>query len=290
MRNKNFHISGTDEVRLEIDAVLPFHPKCYLVVWPCSMCSCRIYRLPADRFASSGIGVLQFNPRGHGKSEGNFSYEESFKDLKEICADLLMPDVPVVCLGHSGGTGALLKSGESIGFERYWLVSPVLDSRESIYYMYENSSINEFIEIITAFAADKEGVKEIIGKSDWLDPEFWSDRKLKDYLDSLSGGIGIGSILEAFFIPGYNSFAEFGRASDRLEIIYPLNDNWYPEKTVMHLASMHNVPVVRDLGGKDHYFTGAWQNIWNYIEKRLKSLYSPAGIDLKHGNSGFNLR
>ena len=290
MRNKNFHISGTDEVRLEIDAALPFNPKCYLVVWPCSMCSCRIYRLPVERFASSGIGVLQFNPRGHGNSGGSFSYEKSFADLEEICRDLFMPDVPVVCLGHSGGTGALLKAGEAISAERYWLVSPVLDSRESIIYMYENSSINEFIDIIANFAVEKEAVKKIIEKPDWLDPGLWADRKLKTCLDNLSGIIGIGSLLEAFFIPGYNSFDEFRKASDKLEIIYPLKDSWYPEKTVMHLADLHDVPVVRDLGGKDHYFTGAWQNIWNYIEKRLDSLYSPAGIGFKHGNLGFNLR
>lgn len=274
MKRENFYISGLDGVRIEINAVIPPDPICCVVVWPCSMCSFRIYRMPAERFASSGIGVLLFNPRAHGGSGGGFDYHGSFADLKAICNKFIAPGVPVVCLGHSGGAGALLRVGESIGCQRYWLVSPVLDSRESLFHMYDNSSIEEFTGLIAVMAREPELVIKTLGTAEWLDEKFWTGNSLKERLNDVSGQVEVGSLLEALFIPGFNVFQDFEKASGGIEIIYPDEDAWYPEETVMRLASMHDVPVIRDLGGKDHYFTGAWKNVWAYLEKRLVSLFT----------------
>lgn len=274
MKRESFYISDLDGARIEINAVIPPDPICCIVVWPCSMCSFRIYRMPAERFASSGIGVLEFNPRAHGGSGGDFDYHASFADLQAICNKFFISGVPVVCLGHSGGAGALLRVGESICCQRYWLVSPVLDSRESLFYMYENSSIDEFTGLIAALAREPGLVIDTLGTPEWLDEKFWTDNDLRARLDGISGQTNVGSLLEALFIPGFNVFDDFEKASGGIEIIYPARDEWYPEETVMRLASMHDVPVIRDLGGKDHYFTGAWKNVWAYLENRLVSLFT----------------
>lgn len=274
MNKKDSFISKKDGAMIEADISLPSNPICYLLIWPCSMCSCGMYKLPKERFASSGIATIQFNPRAHGKSAGSFNYEHSFEDLKHLCDELLNPGIPIACLGHSGGAGALLKAEERIGIDRLWLVSPVLDSRESIYFMYETGGSHEFTDLIASLAVNPDPVKKILETPDWIDSSIWNSKNLKKTLDDLSESMAIGSLLEAIFIPGYNAFDEFLKLSEKIEIIYPLKDSWYPESTVMRLAFSCNVPVIRDLGGKDHYFTGAWKNIWNYIEKRLVSLYS----------------
>lgn len=273
IRKKSF-VSSYDGTELEIDALIPDAPDNYLVIWPCSMFSYGIYKMPVEKFALNGTGVLQFNPRAHGNSGGRFSYEKSFNDLVEICKDLFKPGVPVNCLGHSGGACALLKIGGSINAGRFWLVSPVLDSRESLFFMYESGTIEEFINIILSISGDPDKVKRIIETTEWLKNEIWDKNGLKDLLDSYSKEIPIGSLLEAIFIPGHNSFKELGLYARSIEIIYPVKDTWYPERTVMGLAREHGVKIIRDLGGKDHYFTGAWKNVWNYIENRLVSLYS----------------
>ena len=70
-----------DNVKLKLFVENTENPKGLILVWPCTLGDVRMYKVPARQFAQKGYKTIQFNPRGHGNSQGQFDIDNSIKDL-----------------------------------------------------------------------------------------------------------------------------------------------------------------------------------------------------------------
>jgi pimeloyl-ACP methyl ester carboxylesterase len=231
-----------------------------------------MYRMPASEFVNSGISVIQFNPRGHAGSEGQFDLELCIRDLHEYLQSLNAGDIPVWFVGHSAGASAVLKYGtlyKSAG--RYILVSPVLDSIESYRYLYEKGKQSEANILISSLTSDRELMLSILENSKWMKREVWDKNLYRDKIDAVSGTLHIGTLMEKLFLEGYNAFHDLELHREETSMMLPLSDNWFPMTLTLSLASQFGIETETVNEAGDHYFTGAWKYAWRRILDKIST-------------------
>ncbi|BCS96226.1 hypothetical protein DSLASN_18580 [Desulfoluna limicola] len=252
-----------------IPANAPQSQGCF-VVWPCMGGDSRMYTMPVEQFAKNGWDVLLYNPRGHGNSTGYLSVETAADDLKTLLQHCNLSEVPLTAFGHSGGCAAWLKAADSgIAVKAFYFAAPVLDSRRSLFYMYEKGTIGEFVFVTSRLACDPEFFKQTLADTTWLEPEHWHDRNLETVLNGPNGAFPVGTFLKALFIPGIDSMPELAKRESDVTIFFPQQDNWYPHQTTMDASSGLLRTVVVD-DAKDHYFSCGWERVWEDVGKRLR--------------------
>jgi len=272
MNSRNNYISF-DSTEIEIMYAKASSQTGCLVIWPCTGGAYQMYHLPVEKFLHHGISVIQFNPRGHGGSAGQMDYGKSIKDLLLFLKEHHDDTIPLTFMGHSGGAGALLAAGSIYGkADKYILVSPVLDSRESLEYMYRLGTIMEFNNLLAEYASDRESVLKILENPQWMDTDLWQSKGYRSYLDGLSGDMLIGTFLEHLFINGFNAYDDLINFSDRTRILIAEDDNWYPLERTVNMARENSIPVSTVSGANDHYFTEAWGNVWEIVFDDLRCL------------------
>lgn len=166
-RSKNFKL----ENGMELDALIniPEKPRYCVVVWPCMGGAVQMYKMPVERFVEFGAACILYNPRGHGKSAGEMDIPNALADLKIILDRFIPAELPLLLIGHSAGANAVLQFGTRYRAPRsYLLVAPVLDSRESLFFMYRKKTIREFIDILCALADDDSVVRAVLADEQWL--------------------------------------------------------------------------------------------------------------------------
>lgn len=259
------HTTG-DGIKLEIVCERADHEKAILLVWPCTGGAFQMYRTPVSSFIYNNISVIQFNPPGHGRSEGQMNYEKAMQYFKEYIKQTIPASTPLIMTGHSGGAGAVLAgSPEGYCMKKYFLISPVVDARESLLYMYRHNTINEFNMLISANAVDRGKVLEILADSEWMDPAIWKKRNCREILDRSSGPLLIGYFLENLFIKGFNTIDELKKNADKCRILTAVLDNWYPLDSIKKLAEENGIKLSVIEKARDHYFTGAWKEVWPIV-------------------------
>lgn len=257
-------------IPLEIEFNAAENPRSCLVVWPCMGGSFRMYRVPLESFNRLGISVLLYNPRGHGESSGQATADQLIDDLEYCVNKNGLNEIPLVITGHSAGANLALKFGSRMNLiERFFLVAPVLDSCESLRYMYRRGTIHEFTSIIAQLAVDPAPVRAVLENEQWLDPVYWENEKIRQRLDNASGKFLVGTFLEKLFLPTHNAYDDLGRHGKKTTIILSTEDNWYPRQRVDGLCEKHGIRRQMIPAAGDHFFTGAWKDVWNFILAEL---------------------
>ena len=75
--------TASDGTQIDITEHIAPENRAVIVLWPCMTGNTAMYRLPVNSFGEAGISTVQFNPRGHGNSEGQFDLELCTRDLNE---------------------------------------------------------------------------------------------------------------------------------------------------------------------------------------------------------------
>jgi len=123
-----------DDIRLEVLGAVPGNSLACMVVWPCMGGAVQMYRVPVENFTDRGIACILYNPRGHGRSGGEMEIRSALSDLEEIIQTHIPSKTPLVIVGHSAGANACLQFAASYyPPEKFVLIAPVLDSRESLF-------------------------------------------------------------------------------------------------------------------------------------------------------------
>lgn len=256
----------SDGTRIDIRENFTAGHRALIVLWPCMTGSTAMYRLPVKEFNDAGISVVQFNPRGHARSEGQFDLELCLGDLHEYLRSLNTTDIPLWFAGHSAGASALLKYGTLYGSARsYILISPVLDSIESYRYLYENGNQGEANTIIASLTSGNRFILSLIENSQWMNREIWERNFYRERIDAESGKLLTGTFMQKLFIEGFNAFDDLKLHSASTSILLPLSDNWFPMTVTAELASQNGIKTETITEAGDHYFTGAWKHVWRRI-------------------------
>lgn len=258
--------TASDSTIIDIKADLVPHHRGVLVLWPCMTGSTAMYRLPVKEFNSAGISTVQFNPRGHGESGGQFDVELCVSDLHQYLETMKLHDTPVCMLGHSAGASCVLRYGTTYRpADRYILVSPVLDSIGSYRYLYDTGRQAEANLLISGLSADRDFMLHILENDEWMEPEVWQKQNYRENFDRISVKILLGTLMQKLFIEGYNTFRDLELLTDKISIILPVEDHWYPMDLTNSLAHKSRIPVETITEAKDHYFTGAWKHVWSRV-------------------------
>ncbi|MEE9910818.1 MAG: alpha/beta fold hydrolase [Deltaproteobacteria bacterium] len=253
---------------------MPQNPKACLIVWPCMGGAVQMYRTPVENFTDRGVACILYNPRGHGRSEGEMEIHAMTRDLNEIIQTHVPRATPLVIVGHSAGANACLQFGARFRPpDRFVLIAPVLDSRESLFSMYQRNTIAEFIDILCAYTQDDTLVRRVLADSQWLDADIWKSHGYRHLLDCVPARMHIGAFLENLFLPGHNAFRELAGFAAHTRIFMAAQDTWYPAATVRVLAGKHGIPLETIPQAQNHFFTGGWERVWAEV---LHSILPPA--------------
>ncbi len=261
-------------VQLEVLGAVPENAGACLIVWPCMGGAVQMYRVPVEKFTAGRCACILYNPRGHGRSGGQMEIETALSDLEEILQKHVSPEIPLVMVAHSAGANAGLQFGARVRPpEKFVLVAPVLDSRESLFSMYQRNTISEFIDILCANTEDGTLVRKVLADERWLDSEVWESQGLRQLLDDVPARLKVGTFLEKLFLPGHNAFEELAMLARRTRILVAPDDTWYPAATTGGLALWHSIPIETIAEAQNHFFTGAWEHVWADV---LRMVIPPA--------------
>ena len=119
--------------------------------------------------------------------------------------------------------------------------------------------------LISANAVDRGRVLEILADREWMDPAIWKKRNYREILDRSSGPLLIGYFLENLFIKGFNTIDELKKNADKCRILTAVLDNWYPLDSIKKLAEENGIKLSVIEKARDHYFTGAWKEVWPVV-------------------------
>lgn len=262
-----------DGVRLEILGAVPENAGACLIVWPCMGGAVQMYRVPVETFTSRGCACILYNPRGHGRSEGEMEIQAMSRDLDEIIRMYVPSKAPLVIVAHSAGANACLQfAARYRPPEQFILIAPVLDSRESLFSMYQRKTIAEFIDIVCTYAHNDSVVRRVLADEQWLNAGVWKSRGYRQMLDDVPARIHLGTFLENLFLPGHNAFAELERFAGRTRIFMTDNDTWYPGATVRGLADKYGIPIETMAEAQNHFFMGAWERVWTEVLRLIRPL------------------
>ncbi len=251
---------------MELDTLINIPEKlCYcIVVWPCMGGAVQMYKMPVKRFMESGAACILYNPCGHGKSAGEMDIPKAISDLKIILDRIIPAELPLLLVGHSAGANAVLQFGTRCRTScSYLLVAPVLDSRESLYFMYRKKTIREFVDILCTLAEDDSLVRTVLADDQWLEEDKWRKEGYREILNGVRSRVRIGTFLERLFIPGHNAYVELAENSSRCLILTAREDSWYPAETIRRLAAAHNILMKNIDEAQNHFFAGGWECVWD---------------------------
>ena len=262
----------SDGVQLEVLGSLPENARGCLIVWPCMGGAVQMYRVPVENFTARECTCILYNPRGHGRSEGELEIQSALNDLDEIIRTYVPLSTPLVIVGHSAGANACLQFGARYREPaKFVLVAPVLDSRESLFSMYQRKTISEFIDILCAYTQDDTLVRKVLTDEKWLDAGVWKSRDYRNLLDEVPSRIHVGTFLERLFLPGHNAFEELGKYAGKTQIFMAEQDTWYPAATTKGLARGYGIPVKTIVEAQNHFFTGGWERVWTEVLNSILS-------------------
>lgn len=249
-----------------------------MILLPCMGGNILAYRYPYSLWSKLGYNMFLFNPPGHGKSDGIFSFEESFRLLKEGIVQLEKErgKLPLIGIGHSGGGSGILKF-----FSQYpeyeisgiFLLSPILDTAESLHFLYQNSNINEFIN---SLKIKNVRIREVLGTNRWLDENVWDNEGLKEKLNAWASASGeiyadLGTFLENIFIPSRKFHQYMKQSSDRTVLFLPKQDIWYPMNDSIDAVERFGIRKRVIQTAENHFFRNGWQDVGKEITSFLES-------------------
>jgi pimeloyl-ACP methyl ester carboxylesterase len=238
----------------------------------------RRYKLPRKKVLEAGFHFLALNPRAHGKSTGMYDFPNTQKDLEgflEYCKfNLFSRDLPLFGLGHSGGGTALsIFAINSDCFSKIFLASPILDTRRSLFSLYEKNKIEEFIRVVSDPLRENSYIQELLQDPKWLDRDLWNAENLgarlnREYHLSPPPQNQIGAFLENLFIPGLRLetfWLSEPKTELKSEIFLPNQDHWFPKEITFQFAKERQIPVTEIWDAEDHFFRNGWSTLFECV-------------------------
>lgn len=243
-----------------------------ILVWPGMGVDVRMYRFPVGRFIAGGFSVVLYNPRSHGNAGGSPTREGFPRDIEAYLREAGLAPGSLTVIAHSAGCdGALRLSENAPVIEKFFFISPILNPRESICFMYSENSIDEFTVLLAARSSEPALVKDVLGDTRWLERNYWNSGGLRESLDSVSGEFLIGSFLEEYFVESFDASSLLSGRAGKCEILLPRHDSWFSTDRTRELAAKHGCRCATIETAGDHFFMRAWGDVWNYIERGVRS-------------------
>ncbi|BDA80339.1 hypothetical protein LPTSP3_g32690 [Leptospira kobayashii] len=265
--------------RLEILTSGSADPKKLLLIWPSTGGNARSFRLKESELASKDYAIIRYNPASHGNSDGTYDPQTAVKDIIQFLKSKDWMHLPTVGIGHSGGGAALLMMEDFVNFSSRYLLSPILDSRLSLFYLYEKGNIKQFLDLLMTDEKSSELKKETIlmqneqtlrtlGNSDWLAS---GDVDILDFpvLNSKIRFSSLSLFLRNLFLPGFAVNDSLGKVTKPVKIFLPTSDDWFPIFRTEEAAKLASVSTETIPSAKDHFFTGSWISVWTRIKSEI---------------------
>jgi len=241
-----------------------------LVLWPCGGGDATRYALDFPLLEQAGISVVCFNPGGHGRTPGPFSFEHSIEALAQVVEQL--PPGPRFGVGHSMGCYGLLRAFHRLQLHHLFWVSPIADSRRSLLFMYETGRIQSFIRLFQTPPEHAEVVQRILATPDWLDATDTLSATLRALEVPTTGAIqqpSFASFAREVFLPGYRLWPLANGLQEHMTAWIATDDRWYPLDELSRDLHDHGIPFQRFAPASDHLFTGAWHALSTDIVARI---------------------
>ena len=241
-----------------------------LVLWPCGGGDATQYSLDFPLLEQAGISVVCFNPGGHGRTPGPFSFEHSIEALAQVVEQL--PPGPRFGVGHSMGCYGLLRAFHRLRLQHLFWVSPIADSRRSLYFMYETGRIQSFIRLFQTPATHAAEVQRILSSPDWLEATDEFSLTLRALEVPTTGAIRLASFasfVREVFLPGYRLWPMANGLHHKISAWLATDDRWYPLDELSHDLEAHGIPFDVFLPASDHLFARAWGPLTAEIATRV---------------------
>lgn len=267
----------SDGTVIEVEVVDARKSRTCLVFFPGALASAlsSLYQMPIEDFVTRGCTVIRYNPRGHGRSRGVFSAEQSSNDFLEWWrqnSSAWDKVDKVIGVGHSLGASCLLAALDTIPIlKAAVLVCPILDMRLSLTSMYEHEEQKAFANLFVGPNGPEPFVDSVLADDRWLDTHYWRENDLVHRLDYAVDGPGrihfesVGRFLEYACHPGTNFVDLYVRNRELVTIFLAKRDIWFPIDRTEEVASLQRIPVVRPEGAIDHSFAGNWPIVWQFV-------------------------
>ncbi|MCE9499280.1 MAG: alpha/beta hydrolase, partial [Leptospira sp.] len=174
--SRDISFRSTDGTFIEAVFHEAVNEKSLIIQLPCVGGNALAYRISKKELVNENISLLQFNPRGHGKSEGVLDFSKVRGDFNELYKTFLIrrKGSRLIGVGHSGGGTTLVGFQESLPiFDKIYLIAPILDTGLSLNFMYENKNIDEFIRTAGGNRKPEKLLEEILKNNQWMNREYW---------------------------------------------------------------------------------------------------------------------
>ncbi len=251
-------------------------PRLLIILWPSTGGNARSFRIKESELIEQKITLLRYNPTSHGNSFGNYDPAESKEQLIQFLRSNQLLEIPVIGVGHSGGGAALVMLEDQLNFVKRYLLSPILNSRLSLEYLYQNQNIAEFLELLISDSlldpSQNFNQREIIystladptwmqtGEINGLQFPVWNRRiHLAD----------LATFLRNLFLPGFDITEPILNSKSPIEIFLPREDKWFPKEKTLELGRKSKITITEIESAKDHFFTSSWLSVWEKIRSEI---------------------
>jgi hypothetical protein len=266
-----------DRARIHLSYFIQKNSKATLVFWPANLTSAqaKFYSPPLEQIIKQNLSIVFYNPRGHGPSSGSFASRQAAEDLF-LWLKLKSLKKNLIAVGHSGGAlGLLLMTQKELDWKFHFLAAPILDSCESLQYMYDQNRIEGFLSLLHDAHRENLPHEAALKKPNWWKPEEWKKQdfsKRWDYAIENAKGIKIESLsktLEGIFVDHPIVKTQLRQHPTRTKVFLPTKDDWYPKEVTTLECQKAGIPILEISKARDHFFMGAWSEIWNEVLKSI---------------------
>ncbi|MDF3821913.1 alpha/beta hydrolase [Leptospira sp. 96542] len=247
--------------------------KGIIVLWPSTGGNARSFRIRESELFTLGYRLIRFNPPSHGNSSGIYHPNTAIQLLYEYIANSGYAEFQLIGIGHSGGGAALSILAERIKFDILFLLSPILDSVESLRHLYKFGRIEEFSRLLLL-----DGVLDDTNPNltilETLSNDLWLQTGEVHHLDFPVSNkrIRVGSLakfLTNLFLPGFCLGSESVQKHTKYVIFLPEEDHWFPKSTTEQFVQINQLELVPIAEAKDHFFSSAWLAVWANIKQKI---------------------
>lgn len=252
----------------------PDQAKAILLVWPSTGGNARSFRIRESELLDLGLHLIRYNPPSHGNSIGTYDPKIAIKLLYEYLLNHNLLSHKIFGIGHSGGGAGLMNLASKIRIDSLYLLSPILDSVESLRYLYSQGKIEEFSQLLLSNDfSESEIPNSIILET--LSTDHWLNSGLVDHLDFpiQNNRIYVESLslfLKNLFLPGFTISEELIKKDTQYRIFLPETDHWFSKEFTESFASKCGITVIEIQKAKDHFFSSSFLDVWRLIQREIQ--------------------
>jgi len=250
-------------VLIEIQHIKRQQSQGTILMWPCGMGDIysSLYQGYMETFHE--FDLVLYNPRAHGQSQGNYSFDKAVADLVYFLKQMTLC-YPIYGIGHSAGGAGILKVANTLPLEKLFLFSPIIHSRQSLDFMYKEQTQYLFTKLFCRERATNPLLWDTLMEGKWLDKDFWNHIKS----EITSAGTVFDSVsksMENIAHPGYGVHEEIAKHHQKTHIFIPQKDLWFSIDDQLQVAQQYNITIATIRNAKNHFFKRKWSNIWQLL-------------------------